>query len=160
MKSGLVGSSFLKFRNCGFGQEGEDGKLDSSDDGDETTRTRCRRAPRPPKAEEPPEGFTYAACPTLESEQQHRELIGRMVLVAHDRTKDLEANWYVGKIKLYGVSPMWKRFSGNPKANFMIKYTKKLKRAMRWKATTGGGAHIGQLYGPREWWLLLKPITL
>ena len=125
-----------------------------------TTRTRCRRAPRPPRAEDPPEGFTYAACPTLESEQQHRELIGRMVLVAHDRTKDLEANWYVGKIKLYGVSPMWKRFSGNPKANFMIKYTKKLKRVMRWKATTGGGAHIGQLYGPREWWLLLKPIPL
>ena len=48
-----------------------------------------------------------------------------MVLVAHDRTKDLEANWYMGRIKLYGVSEAWKKFSGNPMSNFMIKYTKK-----------------------------------
>ena len=57
---------------------------------------------------------------SLESEQQHRELIGRirMVLVAHGRTKDLEANWHVGRIKLYGVLDVWKRFSWNPKSNF------------------------------------------
>ena len=50
---------------------------------------------------EPPEGFTYAACPTLE---QHRELIGRKVLVAHERKKNLEAGWYIGTMKLSGAA--------------------------------------------------------
>ena len=66
--------------------------------------------------------------------------------------------WYVGKIKLYGVSPMWKRFSGNPKANFMIKYTKKLTN----NALEGDEAAelTPAKYGPGEWWLLLEPTAL
>ena len=57
--------------------------------------------------------------PTLESDQQHRELIGRKVLVAHEATKSLDADWYMGKIKLYGVSGAWKKVC--PTANFLVK---------------------------------------
>ena len=78
--------------------------------------------------------------------------------MAHNRTKKLEANWYRGRIKLYGVSDAWKRFSGNPKANFMIKYTKK---------QTGNALEADEAaeltsanYGPGEWWLLLEPTVL
>ena len=45
------------------------------------------------------------------------------MLIAHERTKTLEPGWYMGKIKLFGVSPVWKRVC--PSANFLIKYTKK-----------------------------------
>ena len=71
------------------GQEGEDGELDSSDEEDDTDPLwACPDAPK-----DPPDGFTYAACPVLESDQNCRELIGRKVFVAHDRTKSLEPDW-------------------------------------------------------------------
>ena len=60
----------------------------------------------------------------------------------------------MGRIKLFGVTPAWKRYSGNANANFMIKYTRKL---------TGDaleGDEEAELtpakYGPGEWWLLLE----
>ena len=56
-------------------EEAEEGE-DSSDEEDDTDPYWfCGEAP-----EEPPEGFTYAACPPLETEQQCHELIGRKVL--------------------------------------------------------------------------------
>ena len=63
------------------GQEGKDGELEDSDEEDDTDPLwSCGDAPH-----EPPEGFTYALCPTLESDQQCRELIGRMVLACGAR---------------------------------------------------------------------------
>ena len=103
--------------------------------------------------EDPPEGYCYAACPVLESEQHHRDLIGRMVLVAHERTKTLEPGWYLGRIKLFGVSDSWK--SALPTANFLVKYNKKDTGNML------GGDEALELspanYGRDEWWLLLEP---
>ena len=100
--------------------------------------------------EEPPEGFTYAACPTLESDQQHRELIGRKVLVAHECTKSTEAGWYLGKIKLFGVSDAWKRAC--PSANFIVKYTKKeTSNMLDGDSALELAVHN---YGRDEWWLL------
>ena len=120
-----------------------------------TTPTCCGRAATRPSAEEPPEGFTYAACPTLESDQQLRELIGRKVLVAHERTKSTEAGWYLGKIKLFGVSAAWKRAC--PSANFIVKYTKReTNNMLDGDSALELAAHN---YGRDEWWLLLDPVA-
>ena len=48
-----------------------------------------------------------AACPPLATEQDHRNLVGRKVLIAHERSKTIEAGWYLGKVKLFGVSGAW-----------------------------------------------------
>ena len=59
----------------GEGEEAEEGE-DSSDEEDDTDPYwSCPDAP-----EEPPEGFTYAACPPLETTADHLSLIGRKVL--------------------------------------------------------------------------------
>jgi len=75
------------------------------------------------------------------------------VLVAHERTKDLEPGWYIGKIKLYGVSEACKKACRS--ANFLVKYTKKV---------TGSALEGDEAleltkanYGRDEWWLLLEP---
>ena len=71
----------------------------------------------------------------------------------HERTKDLEPGWYIGKIKLYGVSEACKKAC--PSANFLVKYTKK---------ETGSALEGDEAleltkanYGRDEWWLLLEP---
>ena len=81
--------------------------------------------------------------------------LGRKVLVAHERTKDLEPWWYIGKIKLYGVSEACKKAC--PSANFLVKYTKK---------ETGSALEGDEAleltkanYWRDEWWLLLEPST-
>ena len=51
----------------------------------------------------------YAPAPPLTTEQDHRNLTGRKVLIAHERTKTLTPSWYMGRIKLFGVSPAWKK---------------------------------------------------
>ena len=80
-------------------EEAEEGE-DSSDEEDDTDPYwSCGDAP-----DEPPEGFRYALCTLLASNQDHANPIGRKVLVAHERTKTLEPGWYLGKIKLFGVS--------------------------------------------------------
>ena len=130
-------------------EEAEDGELDDSEEEDDTDPLwSCGDAP-----EDAPEGFSYAVCPTLESEQDHHKLIGRKVLVAHERTKSLDPGWYVGKIKLYGVSAACKKAC--PSANFLVKYGKK---------ETGGALEGDEAlelteanYGRDEWWLLLEP---
>ena len=73
--------------------------------------------------------------------------------MAHERTKDLEPGWYIGKIKLYGVSEACKKAC--PSANFLVKYTKK---------ETGSALEGDEAleltkanYGRDEWWLLLEP---
>lgn len=100
------------------------------------------------------QGFTYSECPTLESDQQYRKLIGRKIFVAHDRTKSLQADWYVGTIKLDGVSPAWKKRC--PTANFLVKYT----RQGTGNALEGDEALelTAANYGRNEWWLLLDPV--
>ena len=73
------------------------------------------------------------------------------MLVAHD--SKAATGWYRGKIKLFGVSEAWKERL--PKANFLIKYTKKD------TADVLQGDEARELtthnYGPGEWWLLLEP---
>ena len=114
-----------------------------------------RRQSRGDAPEDPPEGFTYAMCPTLESDQDHRALIGRKVLIAHERTKTLEAGWYIGRIKLFGVSPAWKKMC--PAANFLIKYAKKeTANALDGDSALELETHN---YGRDEWWLLLDPVA-
>jgi hypothetical protein len=81
-------------------EEAEEGE-DSSDEEDDTDPYwLCEAAP-----EEPPEGFKYACCPPLATDEDHGNLVGRTVLIAHERTKTLEPGWYLGKVKLFGVSP-------------------------------------------------------
>ena len=101
---------------------------------------------------QPPSGFVYVLCPLLEMEQQHRELIGWHVLVAHNSKK--ATGWYRGKIKLFGVSEEWKAVL--PAANFLIKYAKK----DTGDVLMGDEAHelTTSNYGPGEWWLLLDPV--
>ena len=61
-----------------------------------------------------------------------------------------------GRIKTYGVSAAWKKFSGNPNANFMIKYTKQsTDNALD---ADEAGELTAAKYGPGEWWLLLDPV--
>jgi len=61
----------------GEGEEAEEGE-DSSDEEDDTDPYwSCPDAP-----EEPPEGFTYAACPPLETAADNLSLIGRKVLTS------------------------------------------------------------------------------
>ena len=135
------------------GKKGEDGELDSSDEEDDTDPLwSCGDAP-----EDPPQGFTYATCPTLESDQDHRNLIGRKVLIAHERTKTLEPGWYLGKISVTGdgVTPAWKKLC--PSANCLVKHTKKeTGSALEGNSAIELATHN---YGRDEWWLLLDPVT-
>ena len=131
------------------GEEAEGGE-DSSDEEDDTDPYwSCPHAP-----EEPPEGFTYAPCPSLETHKEQSDLIGRRVLIAHERTKTLNPGWYMGKVKLVGVSAAWKKIC--PTANFLIKYTKK----DTGNALDGDSAiELSPAnYGKGEWWLLLDPV--
>ena len=60
-------------------EEAEDGMEDSDEDDDTAELVWvCGAAP-----ENPPEGYTYAPCPPLETEEEQRALVGRRVLVAH-----------------------------------------------------------------------------
>ena len=60
-------------------EEAEDGMEDSDEDDDTAELVWvCGAAP-----ERPPEGYTYAPCPPLETEEEQRALVGRRVLVAH-----------------------------------------------------------------------------
>jgi hypothetical protein len=103
--------------------------------------------------EEPPEGFVYAPVPPITSDQDHRNLIGRKVLIAHERTKTLEPGWYLGRIKLFSVSPAWKKVC--PSANFLVKYAKKeTGNALDGDSALELATHN---YGRDEWWLLLDP---
>ena len=110
------------------GEEAEGGE-DSSDEEDDTDPYwSCGDAP-----EEPPEGFTYAACPPLDINVDCNSLIVRKVLIAHERTKTREPGWYVGKVKLFGISAAWEKVC--PTANFLIKYTARRRQVMHWMAT-------------------------
>lgn len=108
----------------------------------------CGNAP-----EDPPEGFAYAPCPSLDTEEQHHELLGARVLVAHERTESFDAGWYMGRIKLFGVSAAWKRAC--PSANFIVRFR---------RGETNSALHGDEgleltvhNYGRNEWWLLLEP---
>ena len=94
-------------------------------------------------------------CPPLTTPQSYRELIGRKVLVAHERTKTLEADWYMGKIHSYGLSEAWQKLC--PNANFLVKYTKGEAGDV-----LGGCTEAVELtaekYGHDEWWLLLEKV--
>jgi hypothetical protein len=81
------------------GEEAEEGEDESEEEDDTDPYWLCDDAPT-----EPPEGFVYAACPPLATSEDHSNLIGRKVLIAHERTKTLEPGWYIGKVKLFGVS--------------------------------------------------------
>ena len=60
-------------------EEAEDGMEDSDEDDDTAELVWvCGAAP-----ENSPEGYTYAPCPPLETEEEQRALVGRRVLVAH-----------------------------------------------------------------------------
>ena len=82
---------------------------------------------------------------------------GRKVLVAHERTKDLEPWWYIGKIKLYGVSEACKKAC--PSANFLVKRSIPRRRpAVCWRASGDEALELTKAnYGRDEWWLLLEP---
>ena len=60
-------------------EEAEDGMEDSDEDDDTAELVWvCGAAPK-----KSPEGYTYAPCPPLETEEEQRALVGRRVLVAH-----------------------------------------------------------------------------
>ena len=63
--------------------------------------------------------------------------------------------WYLGKIKLFGVSAAWKRAC--PSANFIVKYTKReTSNMLDGDSALELEAHN---YGRDEWWLLLDPVA-
>ena len=83
--------------------------------------------------------------------QDHRNLIGRKVLIAHERTKTLEPGWYMGRIKLFGVSASWQKVCTS--ANFLVRYAKKeTDNALDGDSAIELATHN---YGRDEWWLLL-----
>ena len=90
-------------------------------------------------------------CPSLETEEQQRALVGRRVLVAHHTEP---AGWHVGKVQCYGVSNAEKRLCDT--ANFKVTYTR--------KETNGdlNGTEARELsshnYGRDEWWMLLDQV--
>ena len=61
----------------------------------------------------------------------------------------------MGRIKLFGVSPAWKRVCRS--ANFLVKYAKK----ETGNALDGDSALelTTHNYGRDEWWVLLDPAT-
>ena len=77
--------------------------------------------------------------------------------MAHERTKDLEPWWYIGKIKLYGVSEACKKAC--PSANFLVKRSIPRRRpAVCWRASGDEALELTKAnYGRDEWWLLLEP---
>ena len=82
-------------------------------------------------------------------------LIGRRVLIAHERTKSYDAGWYMGRIKLFGVSAAWKKAC--PSANFLVKFTKReTDNALDGDEGLELAAHN---YGCDEWWVLLNEVT-
>ena len=101
----------------------------------------------------------YAPAPPLTTEQDHRNLTGRKVLIAHERTKTLTPSWYMGRIKLFGVSPAWKKvvLVRQLPTNFLVKYTKKeTVNALDGDSALELTTHN---YGRDEWWLLLDPVS-
>ena len=131
-------------------EEGEYGMENSDDEEDDTADQlwACGEAP-----EAPPEGYRYASCPPLETDDEKRALVGRRVLVAHITDP---IGWHVGRVRFFGVGAKWLKVCAT--ANFLLRYTKK---------ETNGDMKEGQeeacelskaKYGRDEWWLLLDPI--
>ena len=85
------------------------------------------------------------------TDQDHRNLTGRKALIAHERTKMLEPGWYMGRIKLFGVSASWQKVCTS--ANFLVRYAKKeTDNALDGDSAIELTTHS---YGRDEWWLLL-----
>ena len=75
-----------------------------------------------------------------------------MMREAVDRAVQLRRS-HPGKIKLFGVSPAWKKIC--PSANFLVKYTKReTDNALDGDSALELATHN---YGRDEWWLLLDP---
>ena len=115
------------------------------------TRVVSTRGGEAPEA--PPEGYHYAPCPPLETDDEKRALVGRRVLVAHITDP---IGWHVGRVRFFGVGARWLKVCAT--ANFLVRYTKKETNADMKEGQEEGREFSASNYGRDEWWLLLDPI--
>ena len=98
------------------GEEAEDGVEDSDEEEEDDTAERMEECGEAPAT--PPEGFVYASCPPLATEEEQRALCGRSILAAH--ILDGATGWFMGKVQNFGVGPSWKQ----PDATHIVLYKK------------------------------------
>ena len=98
-----------------------------------------------------PAGFALVTeCPPLETPQQRRALVGKMLL--HGWDDDARHGWFVGRVVRSGVTPGDLRQV--PTANFIVRYAAK---------QTGGELNglvacelSPRTHGVDQWWVLLE----
>ena len=98
-----------------------------------------------------PAGFALVTeCPPLETPQQRRALVGKMLL--HGWDDGVRHGWFVGRVVRSGVTPGDLRQV--PTANFVVRYAAK---------QTGGELNglvacelSPRTHGVDQWWVLLR----
>ena len=133
------------------GEEAEDGVEDSDEEEEDDTAERMEECGEAPAT--PPEGFVYASCPPLATEEEQRALCGRSILAAH--ILDGATGWFMGKVQNFGVGPSWKQ----PDATHIVLY----KKAQTKRKELDGRVACrltADNHGCAEWWLLLEPVAL
>ena len=98
-----------------------------------------------------PAGFALVTeCPPLETPQQRRALVGKMLL--HGWDDGVRHGWFVGRVVRSGVTPGDLRQV--PTANFVVRYAAK---------QTGGELNglvacelSPRTHGVDQWWMLLR----
>ena len=111
------------------------------------TKTVASRLPRALA----PAGFALVTeCPPLETPQQRRALVGKMLL--HGWDDGVRHGWFVGRVVRSGVTPGDLRQV--PTANFVVRYAAK---------QTGGELNglvacelSPRTHGVDQWWVLLR----
>ena len=103
-----------------------------------------------PRAVAPPGFALVTECPPLETPQQRRALVGRMLL--HGWDDGVRHGWFVGRVVRSGVTPGDLRQV--PTANFVVRYAAK---------QTGGELNglvacelSPRTHGVDQWWVLLR----
>jgi hypothetical protein len=132
--------------------EGDDVDIDSDDveDGEDDNAVYVS-ALEP--AGEPPEGYKFIECPSLEEDEDLLALIGKPVYVAWDAPNIL--GWYAGQVVARGCSA--RDLKSNPSANFVVAYDKKATRNRLLHgrvASTLTKSH----FGASQWWILMEKV--
>jgi len=101
---------------------------------------------------EAPAGFEFVdEVPNLETEADHKALIGRHIL--HAWATDTVFGWYMGKIAHFGCST--RDLSKTPSANFVVQYKKSVTKDNKLDGRVASTLTTAR-YGKSEWWVLLE----
>ena len=102
-----------------------------------------------------PAGYKYVTePPDITTDEEALNLVGKMIMHAWD-SPGIQG-WFMGRISSRGCSARDLRIT--PSANFVVTYEKRVTK----KAALHGrvaSTLTPQKYGPKEWWLLLEPMT-